>query len=135
VTIENTPGVSGGTGLIGGEVLHRFTVIFDYNRQRIILEPNRHLRDESSVDASGADLRLAPESKSFRVHSVRKGSPAAEAGLQEGDLITAIDRTPSTEFNLDQAQRMFARDGREYLLNVRRGSELLQIRIKLRKLL
>jgi hypothetical protein len=134
-TIENTLGVSGGTGLIGGEVLHRFTVIFDYNRQRIILEPNRHLRDEFSVDASGADLRLAPESKSFRVHSVRKDSPAAEAGLRESDLITAIDGSPSTGFNLDQAQRMFTRDGREYLLSVRRGSEVLQVRMKLRKLL
>jgi len=134
-TIENTLGVSGGTALIGGEVLHRFTVIFDYSRQQMILEPNRHFRDEFVSGASGADLRLVPESKIFRVHSVRKDSPAAEAGLREGDLIMAIDGSPTAEFNLDQAQRMFAQDGREYLLSVKRGSEPLQVKIKSRKLL
>jgi hypothetical protein len=134
-TIDNTLGVSGGTALIGGEVLHRFTVIFDYSRHQMILEPNRHFRDEFVYGASGADLRLVPESKIFRVHSVRKDSPAAEAGLREGDLIMAIDGSPTAEFNLDQAQRMFAQDGSEYLLSAKRGSEPLQAKIKLRKLL
>ncbi len=30
---------------VGGEVLRRFTVIFDYPNERIILEPNRNFRD------------------------------------------------------------------------------------------
>jgi hypothetical protein len=28
--------------LIGGEILHRFTLIFDYPHKRIFLEPNRY---------------------------------------------------------------------------------------------
>jgi hypothetical protein len=36
--------------MIGGEVLRRFTVIFDYTRQRIIVVPNRHF-DEPFPDA------------------------------------------------------------------------------------
>ncbi len=134
-TIENTLGVSGGTALIGGEVLHRFTIIFDYSRQRMILEPNRHLRDEFIGGTSGIDLRLSPETKSFRVHGIRKDSPAAEAGLREGDFIVAIDGLPSTEFSLDQMQRMFSQEGQQYLLSVKRGSDLLQVKIKLRRLL
>jgi hypothetical protein len=27
-------------GILGGEMLRRFKVIFDYSRQRVILEPN-----------------------------------------------------------------------------------------------
>src|SRR5882724_1947622 len=34
---------TGGDGQIGGEALRRFRLILDYSRQRIILEPNKHL--------------------------------------------------------------------------------------------
>ena len=43
ITLRDLSGVAGGTGLgshlIGSGVLHRFTIIFDYSRKRMILEP------------------------------------------------------------------------------------------------
>ena len=38
-------GSSGIDGLLCGEFLHRFKLIFDYLNQKIILEPNAHFRD------------------------------------------------------------------------------------------
>jgi hypothetical protein len=41
----DVPGVAPGPALVGGAVLRRFTVILDYGRQEMILEPNRHFAD------------------------------------------------------------------------------------------
>ncbi len=133
IVFENTNGASGGQK-IGGELLHRFTVIFDYSRQRMILEPNRHFRDGFVFDMFGGDLRFEPESKGFRVSAVYKNSPASEAGLKESDLIATIDGQPASSFSLDQVRRMFAQE-KEYSLAIRRGSDMIQVKVKLRKLL
>jgi Aspartyl protease/PDZ domain len=93
-TLEQPFGSTGGVPLIGTEVLRRFHVIFDYARTRIILEPNRHFRDAFAFDASGLDLRWAPDS--FVIHDVAKPSAAAAAGLQAGDTIVAINGLPRT---------------------------------------
>ena len=39
-----------GDGVIGGEIFRRFKVIIDYSRQRMILEPNKHLNDPFPVE-------------------------------------------------------------------------------------
>jgi len=134
LSVEKAFGVSGGRALLGGEVLRRFTVILDYSRGRMILEPNRYYKNGFVLDASGADLRFAPEGKQFKVHSVHKNSPAEEAGLREGDIITAIDGRASAAFSLDQVSKMFTKDGQEYRLSVRRNKDLLEFMIRLRKM-
>jgi len=135
VSFEDVDAGAGGVALIGGEILRRFTVIFDFAHARMILEPNEHLKDAFLFDASGVTLRLAPESGDFTVHSVMRGSPASDAGMREGDLIQAIDGLPSKHFTLRQAQSLFQRVDAEHHLTVQRGSQLLNFDIKLRKLL
>jgi Aspartyl protease len=44
-SFKHVPSVAPGVALIGGEILRRFHVYFDYKRERMILEPNRHLND------------------------------------------------------------------------------------------
>lgn len=135
VSFEDVDAGTGGVALVGGEILRRFTVIFDFAHARMILEPNQHLKDAFLFDASGVTLRLAPESGDFTVHSVMQGSPASDAGIREGDLIRSIDGLPSKRFTLRQAQSLFQRVGAEHHLTVQRGNELLNFDIKLRKLL
>jgi len=122
--------------LVGGEILRRFTVIFDYAHGHMILEPNEHLKDAFLWDASGiVSLRLVPESGKFLINSVLQGSPASEAGLREGDLIQSIDGLSSDHFTLHQVQSIFLRVGAEHHLTVQRANQLLKVDIKLRKLL
>jgi hypothetical protein len=135
VSFEDINAGAGGVALVGGEILRRFTVIFDFAHSRMILEPNRHLKDAFLFDASGVTLRLVPASGDFSVHSVLQGSPASEAGLREGDRIQSIDGLSSEHFTLPQVQTMFLRVGAEHHLTVRRGNQLLEFNIKLRKLL
>jgi hypothetical protein len=135
VSFEDVDAGAGGVALVGGEILRRFTVIFDFAHSRMILEPNQHIKDAFLFDASGVTLRLVPESGDFSVHSVMQGSPASDAGLREGDLIQSIDGRSSEHFTLRQVQSILLRVGAEHHLTVQRGNQSLKFDIKLRKLL
>lgn len=127
---------AGKAGNIGGGFLRRFRVIFDYSRKRMILEPNSRLAEPDEFDMSGAALMSEePGFTVIKVVRVRPDSPAANAGLQPQDVVIAIDGQPASNFNVNKLRRMFRMEGREYLLNVKRGEQLVEVKIKLRRLI
>jgi len=77
-------------GNLGGGVLHRFVVTFDYGRRKMYLKPLATTpSDVGSYDRSGLWLIGAPEG--LRIVSVVKGSPGEKAGLHKDDIIVAVD--------------------------------------------
>lgn len=123
-------------GVIGGEILRRFKVVFDYSRQQMILEPNRHFSEPDEYDMSG--LLLIAEGEDFKILKVRhlvEDSPATGAGLREGDVISAVNGTLASKLSLERVRTMFNQEGQSYLLSVKRGDERMQIRIRLRRLI
>jgi hypothetical protein len=123
VTFSQAEGAQAdGDGQLGGEVLRRFRLVLDYARQRIILEPNQLLPEPVEEDMSGFELVAEGEGlKTLTINEVLANSPAAEAGLQEEDELTAINGRPVTEFSLEQIRQMFKQEGKEYLLGLKRG--------------
>lgn len=124
------------SGIIGGELLRRFKSVFDYTHKRMILEPNGSMSEPFEYDMSGIRLRVeGADLKSFRVSTVVEDSPAAEVGVREGDVISAIDDKPGAELSLSQISQMLRREGKEYLLTIMRGEQKQQIKLKLRRLI
>jgi predicted aspartyl protease len=82
------------SGNIGFGILHRFNVTFDYARQRIILEPNSHYAEPDIYSRTG--LRLAKGPAGFAVELVMPDSPAVDAKIQAGEVVTAVNGTPAT---------------------------------------
>lgn len=123
-------------GVIGGEILRRFKVIFDCARSRLILEPNAQYAEPIEYDMSGIRLRAAgSDLRTFRVYQVLKESPAAEAGLRVGDVLAAIDGVHASRFSLDEIYQMLKQQGREHKLDFRRGSETFSVKIKMKRLI
>jgi len=120
-------------GLIGGEILRRFKVIFDYSRRQMILEPNLHFAESYEIDMSG--IALVADGGDFLIDDVDEYSSAAEAGVQGGDILMSINGRPAAGFTLDQIRTMFMQDGKEYLLSLKREGEVLQIKLKLKRII
>ncbi len=123
-------------GNIGGEVLRRFTVVFDYSRSAMYLEPNASIGDPMEYDMLGAMLKLDSATPSgFSIHRVIDRTAASDVGLRVGDVIVAIDGRPSSEFTLDQVRKMFRTEpGHAYTLGVRRGAETVEVKVTLRRI-
>lgn len=127
---------AGAAGNIGGAILRRFRVIFDYSRRRMILEPAAGFADPFDHDMSGLSLISdTPHFKTIKVLRVIDNSPAAEAGLKPDDLLVSIDGRPASGLRLAGIREMFRREGSDYQLEVRRGPESLQLRLKTRRLI
>jgi hypothetical protein len=121
-------------GLIGGETLRRFKTIFDYSRQRMILEPNDLVSAPFEIDMSGMELLADGDDLSLvLVDEVKPNSPAAQAGVRGGDFIVAIDDHQMKELTLEQVRQMFKQDQREYLLVLKRNRKEVRTKIKLRR--
>ncbi|GAC1446318.1 MAG: hypothetical protein NVSMB56_03870 [Pyrinomonadaceae bacterium] len=123
-------------GIIGGELLRRFKVIFDLTHNELILEPNEHLNEPYEHNMSGLGLRAeGNDFKVIKVYRIIENSPASLAGLREDDEIAAIDKTPAATLTLDQIYQMFKCDGRTYDFDILRGKEKLHIKIVLKRLI
>lgn len=85
-------------GNVGGGVLKRFAVTFDYSRQTIYFEPNAEAGQPDPFDRAGLWLNRA--AGGYRVEDVVPGGPATAAGLQVGDLVTAVDGRGAAEVPL-----------------------------------
>jgi C-terminal processing protease CtpA/Prc len=70
----------------------------------------------------------------MKVESVMENSPASEAGLQAGDIITAIDGKPTESSSSDELEKLFRQHGKELTLTVKRGETVIQKKLKLRRL-
>lgn len=121
-------------GNIGARVASKFRLFLDYGRKRIIFEPNStfaapydHAQSGMSVIAEGDDYRV------FRIRAVLENSPASEAGLQKGDIITTVNGQSAVDLTLSKLNELFERPV-PYQLTIRRGEQILKLTLTPRRL-
>ncbi|MGA3211251.1 MAG: aspartyl protease family protein [Terriglobales bacterium] len=122
-------------GTIGGEILRRFKVVFDYSRQQIILERNVNFVDPYNADMSGLFLTARGRNlNEFEVHHVFPKTPAEEAGIREHDSLLTIDGKPAAQLDLQQIRELLEHEG-VYKLRVKRGDQELPLELHTRPLI
>jgi hypothetical protein len=123
-------------GLVGTEFLERFDVVFDNPDKRIWLTPNASYGHPAEYDGSG--LRIGAEGPGFHRFVVRRTvpqSPAADAGIERGDIVESIGDRATGEMTLTEIRTMLRRPGARYSLGILRGDRHLRVELRLRPLI
>jgi len=120
-------------GSIGGEVLSRFQVVFDFPREKIYLKPNHAFRKKSYYNMSGITVKAAgPNLRDFVVVEVREQSSAYRVGVKVGDRLFSINSNLTKEMDLSEINAYFnSRPGKKIEMKLIRGSELIEKEITL----
>jgi hypothetical protein len=123
-------------GAIGGGILKRFSVVFDFAHQQLILTPNLRMHELEEEDKSGLSIvAKGPGWKQFEIDAILPGTPAANAGIKTGDVIAGIDEDPSADLTLIQVRELFRQPDHKYKLTIERGGQTLQVSFQTRRLL
>jgi Aspartyl protease/PDZ domain len=92
---------------IGGNLLRRFDITFDYGRQTMALVPNAAFNDPDNYERIGLFLIL--KDGKVTVADARPGAPAALAGIARGDIISTIDGAPTSTMSLEEVRATFSK--------------------------
>ncbi len=123
-------------GIIGDELLRRFTVTLDCSRGQMILEPGRQFHDPFDYDASGLAVYTAgPPHRELVVVRVVEDSPAAEAGIRKDDRVLGFDGTPAANLTLWSLRAALRKVDTDHTFRLQRGETQLTVRLRTRKLL
>jgi len=156
-TFSALESIGGRNGSLGGEILRRFNIVFDYPHNVITLTKNGNYKDAFHYNMSGLELQhngvryiaeriadsrgvVRTDEKSFGdvqilvenrtrlslvpeiiVSGIRAGSPADEAGLQEGDVILAVNGKRIHRYKLQEIMHMLnEREGKKVRVLIER---------------
>ncbi len=121
-------------GAIGGNFLRRFTVIFDFPHQRIILAPNTQFNHDTDEDMSGLSIiAKGPNLKVFEVAAVQPGTPGAKAGIEPGDVIAGIGDEAAADLTLSAVRDLFRQVGYQYKVLIDRKGQTITASLQMRR--
>ena len=122
-------------GSIGGELLRKFTVIFDYFHKKIYLKPNRFFKYPFEYNMSGLEFIAEGEGLgNYVIHNIRKGSAADGIGFMPGDRLVELNNLPEKKLTLSSINlELSEREGKEITLTVIREGSFISKSFLLKK--
>jgi hypothetical protein len=139
ITVFSNPGpgrtsVDNSIGNIGGEVLQRFRVTFDYPHKRLYLEPGAMIARPFEADMTGMMVVVEPEgAHEITVIGVQKDSPAAALGIATGDILETVDGQPLTSRNLPEFRQRMRAENEQMRLGLKRGATRTEVTLQTRR--
>lgn len=111
------------SGLIGNLVLMRFDqVAIDYTYSKLYLKPSKKYNKDFAYDKSGLNIyALGPKLDKYYIKSILIDSPAYEAGIRPGDLITKIGWWSTRWYTLESISNRLSKEaGKKIKLTIQR---------------
>jgi hypothetical protein len=119
-------------GAIGGEVLSRFNVIFNFPKEEIYLKRKSSLKD-FHFNLSGLNVKAKGSALgTFEITDVRKQSAGDQGGVKVGDIIVSVNGIGSNDLTLAIINGFFNfRPGKRITMEVNRGGTIVRTKFKL----
>ena len=116
-------------GAIGGEVLSRFKVIFNFPKEEMYLKKNGAFKKKFHYNLSGITVKAKGSRLNvFEIIDVRKQSVADVAGVIPGDLIVNINGIHTSGLDLNSINGFFNyKPGKKIHLLIDRKGEMLRL--------
>ncbi|MDZ4715583.1 MAG: aspartyl protease family protein [Cytophagales bacterium] len=120
-------------GAIGGELLRRFTTVFNFPKEKMYLKKNAAYGKKFNYNQSGLTIKaIGARLRKFEITDVREGSTAHQAGIQAGDELISVNGLPASDFNLNGLNAIFdMRPGKHMRLEIMRKGKLMVKKIAL----
>ncbi len=124
-------------GIIGSLLLDRFTIIINYVTGQLAMRAERSWDREIKVDRSGLRVvAFGPGFNQFVIQEVVPNSPAQEADIRRGDVITRIACLPVWFLDLQTINnKLMGKVGKKFTLTIRRNGLTMKKTIVLRDLI
>ncbi|MCD4655893.1 aspartyl protease family protein [bacterium] len=119
----------------GNGVLSRFVVFFDYDNNRLILEPSERIGHANRINRAGLVL-IEDDQGGIVAGVVMKGSPADKAGFLVGDEIIKFEKLKTGKgLTVDLANKMlFASEGVVFDIKIQREEKTKNLKLILQDL-
>jgi membrane-associated protease RseP (regulator of RpoE activity) len=121
-------------GAIGGEILSRFTVIFNFPAEKVYIKKNSSFRNKFYYNLSGITIKAkGSRLNSFEVTEVRDQSPGQTAGIQPGDQVLSLNGVPAKELDLNVVNGFLnSKPGRKVKVEISRSGVIQKLEIQLK---
>jgi predicted aspartyl protease len=125
-------------GNIGGDILKRFKVTFNYGEGYAIFKPNKAaFKEPFERDMTGIVLRAKGSYfEKYYIEKVEQDSPAEAAGLQAGDEIISVNERMAHSMKLNDIYKMFQRGNSKTIkLFINRNGQFLYAEFLMRRMI
>ena len=115
-------------GALGGEILSRFTVIFNLPYGKIYIKKNSTLKKYFYFNQSGLTVKAEGLNlRKFKITDVRVNSAAEKEGIQIGDVIQMINGSPAAGYELNNINAILnSKPGRKISLQIEREGKIFK---------
>ena len=121
-------------GAIGGEILSRFTVIFNFPAEKVYLKKNTSFKNKFYYNLSGITLKAkGAQLNTFEVTEVRDQSPGDTAGILPGDQLLSLNGQLAKELELNVVNGYLnSKPGRKIKVEIFRNGQVVKKEIELK---
>jgi hypothetical protein len=126
-------GMAERNGAIGGEVLSRFKIVFNFPGEEIYFKKNQSFKKKFHYNLSGITVKAKGSRLNvFEITQVRGRSVADQAGIQAGDVILMINGIPTDMLELNHVNGYFnLKPGKRIRLILERNGERIKREFRL----
>ncbi|HYG17815.1 MAG TPA: aspartyl protease family protein [Ohtaekwangia sp.] len=120
-------------GSIGGEILSRFTVIFNFPKEEVYLKKNSAFKKNFHYNLSGITVKAkGSQLNVFEIREVREKSASAMEGLLPGDIILSINGLETKHLSLNIITGLLnSKPGKRIRIDVERNGQRLKKEFRL----